>query len=276
MTKKIISIVMLLCLTMCLMVAPVYAATPDYSNGNVDIYIHDNANTLSDSDEEQIAQTIKDLSDDLDFHLNALVLTYKDSNGKSAMVYSDDYMDDLFPSSENNIAFVIDYDNDELYLNTMGECITRINDYEVEDCIDAAWSYFEDYEDGKALNALAKAAMKRLAEPGYAYTDTDVDDENGSVFGNLFHPYSLLGSLAASIVAVLIINGTHNKQNKPIKAAEYMKNNGFKVINKNENLVRTYQTKTRIQSSSSGSRSGGGSSHRSSSGRSHGGGGRRR
>ena len=24
---------------MCLMVAPVYAATPDYSNGNVDIYI---------------------------------------------------------------------------------------------------------------------------------------------------------------------------------------------------------------------------------------------
>ena len=274
--KKMISIAMLLCLTMCLMIAPVYAATPDYYGDNVDIYIHDNANTISSSDEKMIAETIQALSEDLDFHLNALVLTYNDSHGKSARVYSDDYMDDLFPTSENNIAFVIDYDNDELYLNTMGECITRINDYEVEDCIDAAWSYFEDYEDGKALNALAKAAMKRLADSGYTYTDPDVDDES-SFIGNLFYLPSLLGSLVVSIIAVLIINGTHNKQNKPIKTAEYMKNNGFKVINKNETLVRTYQTKTRIESSSSGSsRSGGGSSHRSSSGRSHGGGGRRR
>ncbi|MBQ8626058.1 MAG: TPM domain-containing protein [Agathobacter sp.] len=276
MTKKILSIVMLLCLTICMVIMPVSALdvqpVPDDEvravDDNLAIYIHDNADKISKSDEEKIVNTILSYNDELDFHLNVLVLTYNDSNGKSAMTYSDDYMDKLFPSSENNIAFVIDYDNDELYLNTMGECILRIDDDEVEDCIDDAWYYFEQYEDAEALEVLAESAMRKL-------TATEVTGIL-SMFFHLFHPYSIIAGLIGAIVTTLIINGKHNKNNQPIKTSEYINNNGLKVVDKKEVLTNTYTTKTRIQSSSSSGGSRGGSSHRSSSGRSHGGGGRRR
>jgi uncharacterized protein len=114
----------------------------------------------------------------------------------------------------------------------------------------------------EAFSAMAKYGIGLLAS----------DANPMSAFGSaLVSAIPLSGGITIAGVVILIIR--HNAANKAEKATTYLTNDTYKVADKNETLVRTYETVQRgyyAQKSSSG----GGSSHRSSSGRSHGGGGR--
>ena len=234
------------------------------------IIVDDLANLLSSEEESLLVERTKDRLGSKNY--NILFLTYDDAEGYSTMVYSDDYMDDLFPvGTENNIGFIIDMDNREIYINTMGGAIQSLSDYEIEEGLDIGYNYVSEQEYFECLDGMATYAIPRL---GGGYNADGTLSAGSKALNGLQAGFIPSALVAAAVVGFLAIS--HNKANKSINPNTYVGKNNYNLINKKEKYNRTYETVQKDyykpKSSSSG---GGGSSHRSSSGRSHGGGGRR-
>ena len=266
--KKILSRI-LICIFVALfvmMLMPVQV----HAESSTQIIVDDLANLLSSEEEDLLVERAKDRLGSKNY--NILFLTYDDAEGYSTMVYSDDYMDELFPAgTENNIGFIIDMDNREIYINTMGGAIQSLSDYEIEEGLDVGYNYVSEQEYFECLDGIAAYAIPRL---GGGYNADGTVSFGSKVMTGLQSGFVISAIICGLTVAGLII--THNKANKSITANTYVEKDNYDLINKKEKYSRTYETVQRDyykpKSSSSG---GGGSSHRSSSGRSHGGGGRR-
>lgn len=246
--------------------------------GDSTIYFHDNANLLTKKDKEQIIGLLHDKNADV-ISYNILFLTCDDVRGKTTMTYSDDYMDELFPDYEHNIAFVIDMDNREIYINTMGNAILSLTDKMIDAALDDAYPYIKNGQYGECLKAMASYCVPRLSDnPGTGATNSNIAAYG---FGTAI-VQGMLGSMPIALIAagiiVTVLIFKHNSVNKAQSAVRYIEKNNYKVLDKDEVFVRSYTTVQKDfykpSSSSGSSSSGGGSSHRSSSGRSHGGGGR--
>ena len=243
-----------------------FAANSKY-NPSQKVYVHDNANILSPSDEVMLESLAIEYVRNYD--LNVLFLTFDDADGKTTVRYGDDYVDAFFPYGvENNIAFIVDMDNREIYINTMGVAIEKLSDHEIDRALDLAYMRVSKGYYADALESMADYCL-----------DVIVNDSSNS--GRTFGSCLLIGAVVASIVTVIVVIllvGNHNAANKSLAATNYLGKGDYRVIDRNETLIRMYDTVQRNyykpQTSSGGGRSGG-SSHRSSSGRSHGGGGRR-
>ena len=251
---------------MIMMTIPMTAfANKEEESGMVGVYVHDHANLLTDSQEEALLKYINEAKE---LQWNILFLTYNDANEKSIEVYTDDYMNTLFPDYENNIAFVIDMDNREWYVNTMGEAIKEISDSEVEDILDGGEAIYDANYYG-CLNGMAKVAFKSSGSTIVTKDKTGITNILKNGFGV---------GVGATVICAAFLLIQHFSANKKVSAQTYMGSSDYKILSKNKILARTYTTIDRNyykpSSSSSGSSSGG-SSHRSSSGRSHGGGGRK-
>ena len=238
------------------------------SAGSSTIYMHDMADLFTDEEEKNLIETASKFVDDIGH--NVLFLTYNDAMGRSTMVYSDDYMDVLFPDTDENVAFVIDMDNREVYINTMGTYLDELNYTEIEECLDAGYDYMPD---GKYYDAILRIS---------AYTLQYVN--GGSIVGTpLFGskllevlPMSTIGSAGLSAIVAVVLLLNHRKANNKEKAQTYLEKGGYyKVVDKKEDFVNSY---TRVHKDyykpKESSSSGGGGSHSSGGGRSHGGGGR--
>ena len=130
MNKKILYKIIIPIMLFILTVPMVTVYAVDEYSEDQQVYIHDLASLLNSSEEQELRELAESYCENFD--LNVLFLTTNDANNKSTMVYSDDYMDDLFPVGvENNIAFVIDMDNREYYVNTMGIAIDKLTDAEL-------------------------------------------------------------------------------------------------------------------------------------------------
>jgi uncharacterized protein len=248
------------------MVFAIDAPIEEY-NSSKRVYVHDLASILTTDEEQTLIEVATYYCDDQ--NINVLFLTINDAKGYSTMEYSDDYMDALFAVTENNIAFVIDMDNRGYYINTMGAFIQSISDYEIEMALDAAES---EMKRGDYADAMADMADYCLSE----ITGKSAALRNGFL-NALIHGMTstgvIVGLVAAGIVlVVLFIN--HNSVNKTPSATKYVSGSDYKINDKKEVQIRTYETVQRNYYKPKSSSSGGGSSHRSSSGRSHGGGGR--
>lgn len=282
--KKVFVVILLIVMMASMSISTVFAASDKLNEtvGEAEVYVHDLADLLSKSEEEALI----DLADDLGSHLkyNILFLTTDDANNKSTMVWSDNYMDELFPIDEDNIAFVIDMDNREIYINTMGKSILCLTDSMIDIALDNAFDYVVDAEYYECMYSMASYCLPRLMNDPPAEGVYDEDgDGNADSFGDAFVDGMVQGILPGGLVTVVVIVVLllkHNKANKVISAQQYLGQDGYKVEDKDEIYLRTYTNvhkgyyKPKSSSSSGGSR-GGGSSHSSSSGRSHGGGGRR-
>ena len=271
MHKDILKRVLIIALLLTLLTqTTVLAAEPEYSYSQK-VYVHDLANLLTNEEEQELEELAAYYC--TDFDLNVLFLTMDDADGKSTMQYSDDYMDNVFPIGvENNIAFVIDMDNREYYINTMGVAITKLSDDEIDIALDEA---YPEMSSGNYYGAFKDMATYCLSE----ITGKSSLMMNGLFAGLLtaMIACAIIAAIPTAIIVIWLILA-HNSANKTQSATKYLSNENYAVINKDEVLIRSYETVQigyyRPKSSSSGgSRSG--SSHRSSSGRSHGGGGRR-
>ena len=130
--------------------------------GNCHVYIHDDASLISGLDHEKLLDVVAQYSEKISF--NILFLTYDDAQGKSTKVYSDDYMDNLFPyRAHDNIAFVIDMDNREYYINTMGNAIEWLNDEEIDKALDKGYDDIVEEEYARCLQKVADYCLKELA-----------------------------------------------------------------------------------------------------------------
>jgi uncharacterized protein len=267
--KKIFALTMLIVMIICCTSQYVHATNLPSKNGNQTtitigkshIYIHDLANLMTSQEENDLVESIRDKCEQTEY--NVLFLTTNETNGKSTMVYSDDYMDALFPvGTENNIAFIIDMDNREIYINTMGEAIRQISDNEIDKALDRGYSKIQEKDYSGCMQAMAT----------YCLSDLQGTDQGENAFVDSAMS-ALPGSLLVTAIVVIILVVKHNKANKSVAATSYLNNGDYDVICKDETFVRSYETVQhdyyKPKSSS------GGSSHSSSSGRSHGGGGRK-
>ena len=241
----------------------------DEKVGDARIYMHDMADLFSDSEEEQLIEAAGKFVDG-EAH-NVLFLTYADALGRTTMTYSDDYMDILFPDEEDNVAFVIDMDNREIYINTMGVYLDELSLEEIDECIDAGYEYLPD---GEYYDAMLRVSCYTLQYVnGGSIIGTPLF---GARLGEVL-PMSTLGSAGISAIVAIVLLLNHRKANKKENAQTYLEKGGYyKVADKQENFVNSYTTidKDYYKPKESSSSGGGGGSHSSGGGRSHGGGGR--
>lgn len=267
--KRLLSL--LLITIVILFVCPINVFAEVKSTGEVDIY--DYAELLSSSMEDELEDLGEEYADDLGFDIVFLTI----DEAENAETYSDDFYDGLKETGKkygkDGIIFVININTDyrELYIGTTGNAIEWLNDYEIDDSLNAAHNYasIDDYDE--AMYAMAENALETI--------EYNKDNEPGFLEQIAPSGGQIILSILAGVSTGVILYKKHNKANKQINAECYAVGKGIEVMNRNSRLINQYDTVLRNyykpkSSSSSGGRSGG-SSHRSSSGRSHGGGGRR-
>lgn len=239
--------------------------------------VDDKAGVLSDSEEAVLLSTAK-IQSKL-YGLSICFLTYDDAEGKSEVEYTDDYYDQNI-ASQDGILLAIDFDNRQVYINTVGSAITNITDSEIDDILDNTYAYCSNQE---YMNFF----VFTLSEVLYAYADGQNSyGENIEYapidFGNDYgfvdsapNPWipdvpSLIATVVVMAIVVITLLVLHNKNNREPSANEYI-NNSFEVnsatpifLGIHEEVIHDFYK----ESSSSG-----GSSHMSSGGVSHGGGG---
>lgn len=236
-------------------VLPIHASATTKSGETV----FDYADLLSETQEEELREYAAKYEK---YDISVIYLTTDDTGGYSSMTYSDDFYD-THPFLPDGVLFMIDMDNREVYINTVGKCINWLDD-DIYDILDDTYIYASDGDYFRCLKETSKQACRII------------ESHTNPLIGAI-RPSSvvLLIALGITVVILIILLIKHNKANRKIMAERYM-GSTFVVNNKDvvymgcrQEVIRGYYE----QKSSSGG-GGGGSSHRSSGGVSHGGGGR--
>jgi uncharacterized protein len=241
-------------------------AAEEYDSANIDVSIDDHGELLTTEEEIELEDWVKDRYGQVPYHV--LFLTTEDAEGKNTMTYSDDYMDQRFPNSENNIAFVIDMDNREIYINTMGMAITYINDREIDAALDRGYNRIVRDDYYGCLQEMAEYCLEELTD---ASTLGFGSPRNfwGDFFRNMISLPVMGISLVITAIILFVLVAQHKKANQVIDAGRYEQKENYEIIDKKEHFIRSYTNVIKDYYAPKSS-----SSHSSSSGRSHGGGGR--
>ncbi len=232
-------------------------------------YVYDYADLLT--DEEEATLSILAEKQSLQYGISITFLTYDDSEGKSTMVYTDDFYDQIIVEP-NGFLLAIDMDNREVYLNTVGTCIDNISDYEVDEILDYTYMYASDaeYADffAEAMDFTLDAYNGSLAVNG----DADYYAEPTPVNPLVPTSTSLVITVVVMVITAVVLLLIHNKNNRAPSAENYM-GSSFEVLNSNTLFMGTRREVLHDYYADNDS-DGGGSSHISGGGISHGGGGR--
>lgn len=217
--------------------------------------VFDYADLLSEAEEDELREYSSKYEK---YEISVIYLTTDDAEGYSSMTYSDNFYD-THAFLPDGVLFMIDMDNREVYINTVGKCIEWLED-DVYDILDETYEYASDEEYFDCLMETSKKACRII--------ENHTNPVMGAIRPSLIVFFIALG-ITAIVVVVLLVK--HNKANRKTLAERYM-GSSFVVNNKNvvymgcrHEVIRGYYE----QKSSSG-----GGSHRSSGGISHGGGGR--
>lgn len=228
--------------------------------------VFDYGDLLASEEEEVLRQLSRDYEK---YNMSAIFLTTNYAEGKTSRTYSDDFYDNN-NFKPDGVLFMIDMDNREVYVNTVGRGITIISDYEVERILDAGYTYVGNEEYFKCFKGMSDYTYG-LIEYYEEYEETGSYQQQPEISETLLT--ALSGSFVASAIVVIVLIVRHRKANRRTPAENYMGSN-FQVKNKNviymgcrREVLHGYYKQ---QNNSSG-----GSSHRSSGGISHGGGGRK-
>lgn len=241
----------------------VYAEEASYKTA-----VFDNANLLTPDEETKLYNYINKQSKK--YGVDIVILTTNNTNGKSTMVYTDDFYDGIEGSTrygDDGLLFAIDMYNREIYINTVGKCIDEISGSELDRALDAGYSAIKQNLYYKTLTKMMDKIFNSMPSK--------------NVFSNIVNCLipkvtfeGLVFPIILTVIFIVLAIKSHKKGMKPISAQSYGENKkGYNLKDKKEEYIRSYQTVDHgyYRKSSSG----GSGSHRSSSGRSHGGGGRR-
>lgn len=257
--------------------------------------IEDAANLFDDYQETEITSSLLNFSSETSF--SAAVISTDNAEGKTSQAYADDYYDNLVVSegwSDNGILFLIDMDNREVCISTMGECISLYAD-SIDYIIDCGYSELVNgyYSDCILLMIEAAYDCSQNIDSGYYedYYNNDYEYYNEEIyynnavtnssrinFGNIASCFVIALIIAA--VSVFIVKSKYKNMGKgdEFDADDVILNltgSNDTVISRNVVTTRVPRNNNHNRSGSRGGSSGGGRSHRSSGGFSHGGGSRK-
>ena len=230
-----------------------------------ELYVYDYADLLTDEEETSLSTLAKNQSNQ--YGISITFLTYDDSEGKSTMVYTDDFYDQTIAET-NGFLLAIDMDNREVYVNTVGTCIDNISDSEIDVILDNTYMYASDAEYADFFITAMDITLDAYSGDVSTYGDSDY-------YGEPANPLipttgSLIFSAVAMALVAIILLAIHNKNNKAPSAENYM-GSSFEVENSNTMFMGIRHEVLHDYYADNDS---GGSSHVSGGGISHGGGGR--
>lgn len=262
-------------------------------------YVFDYGDVFSKEEELALQERCQEAKEKLDMDL--VIVSATDLGDKTDVEYADDFYD-YGGYGDSGILYLIDEDNGGVYFSTCGLAMVYMDDYDIEELIDAVWDEFASYdyydsakdfvrhvEDviGQRKNQNAFEELEDAWKDGgysdyndfwHDYSDEIYDAYEGSLFTTFQNPFIciLIAAVIAGIAVLIMCVSSGTKVT--VNSRTYMKNGSFNMLHFFDRYTHTTTTSRRIDTSSGsgGGSRGGSSSHRSSSGRSHGGGGRRR
>ncbi len=287
--KKVLSVIIVSIIFLSLLTVNSFAL--------VNTKIDDSADLFSEAEEAMITESILEFS--LETEYSSIVLTIDYAEGKTSQQYADDYFDDLIISEgweEKGILFLIDMDNREVCISTMGECIS-VYAYAIDYIIDSGYDELVDGNYSECITLMVSAALD------YSHNNTDdyygdyyVDEYYGDYpiyYGGYNNDYyydnssdsidlsnifiCIVIALIIGVVSVFIVKSSYKNMGKgdEFDADDLI----LKLTGSNDTVISRNVITTRIPRNNNhnrpGGSSGGGVSHRSSGGFSHGGGSRK-
>ena len=246
------------------------------------VFVIDNAQLLSDSEEAALRDVISDLC--FVYEMDIVILTENSLNGARPQDHADDFYD-YNGYSEDGLLFLLSMEERDWYISTCGDARYVLTDYGIQQVADAALPYLSAgayYDAFQAFLAALPEYFDAFAAgapiDGYADYSGDYyhgDQEEILYYEEPFEPsffVALLVGIAVAAITVLIMRMCMNTKRPQHSAAVYMNNNSYRVTQHRDMFLYSNVTKTRRQQNTS-SGGGGSSVHTGSSGRSHGGGG---
>lgn len=244
------------------------------------VFVVDDANVISDADEQLIMKEAKRVAEKTGFNI---VVTTADDIGSPktdahVVEYADDKYEELCGIDTDGILLLINCDTKYDYISTSGSCINYFSDARID-------SIFDDIYDDLVAEKFGKAAHTFVLSVEKFY-DRGKANHQMELAGGEFDPDEFFSTLGMLIIFGLFIGifiyfmfAAGFKTEKP-QTRQYVLDNSLAFDKRNDIYIGTNVNRIYTpRSSSSGGHSSGGhhsSTHHSSSGGRHGGGGRHR
>lgn len=241
--------------------------------------VDDRAELLTGSQEQELSQQLEALSSR--WNQDFVIVTTYDAEGKDAPSYADDYYD-YNGYGENGVLYLIDLDNNQVYISTSGAMRRFLTDDRIDKILEDGTSYLKEKDYGEGLSQML-ARTESFMKAGIPDSQYIYDVQTGEVSRyRTVTAGELLIALAAALACGGVFAGAVIASYK-MKHSSYdypFRNLGkVEYIRREDRFINQVVTSRQIPKSpppGSGGGGGGGRSsvHTSSSGRSHGGGGR--
>ena len=235
-------------------------------------YVVDNADLLTQTEENELSKKLQDISDELQF--DVVVVTTNSTGSKTATEYADDYFDyNGYGRGSNNdgALFLVDMGDRKWAISTSGYGIEAIVDSALDDMEEEIVPYLKSGDYDGAFNEFADLTYDIVndAKNGKSYSNsTSSPSENHKNIGtNLIVAFSIGAGISLIIILV------YRSKLKPVKcqkeAKEYIVPGSFNLRRSDDVFLYFNITKVPIPKNNDSDDSG--SFHSSSSGSSHGG-----
>ena len=243
--------------------------------------LHDIDNTLTPEEEEVVITRIVETVEDVDFSVAVLITDDigEDKSDYAVMDFADVYYENYCGMNTDGILLFLNNDTKYDWISTSGRCIDAFDRY-IDPIFDSIWDNIQDGNFPSAICGFCNSVTYFNANPIEYNSSYDYDDYDDGFSVDLEMALSSLMIMGIFILIGLLIFGSIIKNNYSLKknmsVADYVLKDSLALTQKTDTYLRTYTTRTRVNSSSSGGHRSGSRSHRSSGGGRHGGGGRRR
>ena len=235
-------------------------------------YVVDNADLLTQTEENELSEKLQDISDELQF--DVVVVTTNSIGSKTATEYADDYFDyNGYGRGSNNdgALFLVDMGDRKWAISTSGYGIEAIVDSALDDMEEEIVPYLKSGDYDGAFNEFADLTYDIVndAKNGKSYSNstTSTTKNHKNIGTNLIVAFSIGAGISLIIILV------YRSKLKPVKfqkeAKEYFVPGSFNLRRSNDVFLYFNITKVPIPKNNDSDDSG--SFHSSSSGSSHGG-----
>lgn len=231
----------------------------------------DDADLLSNREEAAVLADLDEISERQ--QVDVVVVTVDSLDGKSPMMFADDFYDDNgygFGASYDGVLLLVSMEDSDWYVSTCGYAITAITDAGLDYMSDQFVPFLSDGDFAEAFSTYARLCDEFItqAKTGEPFDVGNLPKEPFSVFG------TLLLALVIGLVVALIVTGVMKGQLKTVRpqpaAANYMKGGSLQITESRDLFLYRNVTRTAKPKNTG---SGGSGTHVSSAGRVHGGGG---
>ena len=235
-------------------------------------YVVDNADLLTQTEENELSEKLQDISDELQF--DVVVVTTNSIGSKTATEYADDYFDyNGYGRGSNNdgALFLVDMGDRKWAISTSGYGIEAIVDSALDDMEEEIVPYLKSGDYDGAFNEFADLTYDIVndAKNGKSYSNstTSTTKNQKNIGTNLIVAFSIGAGISLIIILV------YRSKLKPVKfqkeAKEYIVPGSFNLRRSDDVFLYFNITKVPIPKNNDSDDSG--SFHSSSSGSSHGG-----